>query len=125
MSLDGNAVSLDFLGGGDGVGDRARKRHQGDIIAVAQDTGAAEGNDVVVLRHFFLVLLQLDILDEQDRVIVPQGCLQQAFGVARAGGYSDLQSRHVHEPGFEALGMLRPMPMRLTIGMRITSGTVN
>ena len=47
------------------------------------------------------------VLEDQHRVVVAHGALEQALGVVGRGRGDDLQARDVGEEGLQALGMLR------------------
>src|SRR5438552_12192710 len=80
----------------------------GDVGALAPHDRLAEGNgEVRVLRHLALHVVEGLGLDEDDRIVVADGRLQQALGVHRRGGAHDLQPRHVVEVHLHRLRVLR------------------
>ena len=51
--------------------------------------------------------VQETVLEEQHRVVVVDRAVEQVARVDRQRGEHDLEAGHMHEPGFELLGMLR------------------
>ena len=107
LGLD--AVLLgEHLGGLLGRGGHARDADDGHVGALAADGGLAEVDEVlVVLGDLAALAVEVLVLDEDDRVVVADGRLEQALGVGRRRGHGDQQAGHVQEEGLEAVRVRR------------------
>ncbi len=72
-----------------------RPGDDGDVGAFALHVGHADRNDVVALGHLALRPVEHLALEEDHRVVVPDGRLQQALRVVRRRRRHDLQARDV------------------------------
>jgi len=85
-----------------GIGDDAQ------VAAGAGDAGLAQRNDVVIGGNFFFdAPVKIFVLEEDDRIVVANGGLDEAFGIVGGGGADDFQARSVHEVHFGILRMKR------------------
>ena len=74
---------------------------------VAGDVGLADrGQELGVVGDLALLLVDRQVLDHQHRVVVADGALEQALGVARGGRRDHLEAGHVGEPPVEGLRVL-------------------
>src|ERR1041385_5464874 len=76
-----------------------------EVAALAMHTGLADRNNMLVFRHLFLdAAIQKFVFEKQDRVIVANGRLDQAFGIAGGSGSDYFHSWRMDEVH---LGILR------------------
>ena len=69
--------------------------------------GLAEGDEKFrVVRHLPLAVVEQFVLQEDDRVVVADGALQEPLGVGRGGRVGHVHAGAVHEVGFQRLGVL-------------------
>ncbi len=78
-----------------------------DVAPGAADRRLADRHAIGVRRHRALGLVQQLVLEDQHRVRIVDRREQQALGVVRRRRLHDLEARHVREPRFEALAVLR------------------
>ena len=76
-------------------------------LALAADLGLADRHRVVAFRHRALHLVEQLVLEDHHRIGIGDRREQHALGVMRRRRLDDLQARHMAEPGFEALAVLR------------------
>src|ERR671915_403997 len=87
-------------------GDRpARDADDGHVVALAADGGLAEAHRAAVLGHLAALAVERLVLDEDDRVVVADGGLQQALGVRRRARHRYQETRHVQVERLEAVRM--------------------
>ena len=105
--LDGDAVLGELLGDLEGAVHHAHVGDHGDVGALAADDGLAERDqEVGILRHLALDGVERLRLDEDDRVVVADGRLQEALGIGGCRGPHDLEPGHVVEVRLHALRVL-------------------
>merc|ERR1719225_1571021 len=94
--------------------------HQRDVSPSPLDLGLADGQDKVGLHHGVVHVescaVQQLVLQEDNGVGVPDGCLQKTLAVLRVIGRDDLKPRAVSIPGSEALGMLSSDALGAAVG---------
>ena len=78
----------------------------GGGVARTLDVGETHRDGVVAVRDRAFDEIELLVLEEDDRVVVADGGLEQALGVGRGGGHADLQAGDVGEPGLQRLRVL-------------------
>ena len=71
------------------------------------DVRHAQGNQVLTLGNFAARAIKHFRLDENNRIVVADGSLEQTLGVCRRGGSHNFQPRHMAEPRFQRLRVLR------------------
>jgi hypothetical protein len=77
------------------------------VTTLAFHVGLAQRYDVLSLRHLALGVVEHLAFDEDHRVVVPDGALEQTLRVGWRGRHDDLESRNVGVPALERLGVLR------------------
>ena len=78
-------------------------------LPLRADVGLADRDDVVLVRQVFLdAPVEVLVLDEEHRVVVADGGLEQALGVVRRRRRDDLEARAVHEHGLGVQRVVRP-----------------
>src|SRR5881396_2197784 len=84
----------------------------GQILPLAGDPRLADGSeDLLLFRQRLLdPAVQPFVLEVDDRIVVPDGGLDQALRVPRRGGIDDLQARRVKEGRLRVLRMERTAP---------------
>src|SRR5690606_2841957 len=87
----------------------------GEISAFALYFGGAERNEILLLRNFALVAVENGIFEEEDRIVVPDGGLEQTLDVIRGGGHDDLHAGVIGEDIFRSVGV-RGANIGATIG---------
>src|SRR6478752_6327608 len=80
-----DAGGLQFGGRLDGLADHPAHRDDGDVVALADHVGLAERNGVTLLRNRAGHVVHGLVLQENDRVIVPDRLDEKAFHLVRAG----------------------------------------
>ena len=105
--LDIDALAGQLLGGLQRVVHLAGVGHDADVGALALHVGHAERNGVFILGHGAAHGVDGLVLEEYDHVVLANGRFQQALGVVGRRAGDHLEPRHVREPGFEALSVLR------------------
>ena len=75
------------------------------------DIGLAQGDDVLLVRDRALGHVEQLVLDEDDRVVVADGGLEQAAGVVGSRGHDHLEPGDVVEERLQALGVLGGKPV--------------
>ena len=68
------------------------------VLALALELGLAERDDVLVVRHFALGVVEHLAFEEAHRVVVADGGLEQSLGVVRRAGRDHLEAGDVREP---------------------------
>src|SRR5690606_17586919 len=74
--------------------------------ALALDVGNTDGCEVVLIRNLALDVVEHLTLDEDHRVIIANGALQQALGISRSGRHHDLEAGYMSVPALERLRVL-------------------
>src|SRR5881409_1023688 len=84
----------------------------GQVLPLAGDPRLADGSeDLLLFRQRLLdPAVQPFVLEVDDRIVVPDGGLDQALRVPRRGGIDDLQARRVKEGRLRVLRMERTAP---------------
>src|SRR6266480_4028060 len=84
----------------------------GQVLPLAGDPRLADGGeDLLLFRQRLLdPAVQPFVLEVDDRIVVPDGGLDQALRVPRGGGIDDLQARRVKEGRLRVLRMERTAP---------------
>ena len=109
--LDADALPLQLGGGAQRPGHHGLGSHQGDVGAGPLDHGLADGDGIGRLRHGHrLGQVKQLVLEENHRVVVPDGGGQQPLGLVGRGGGHHHQARNVGEPRLQALAVLRGQP---------------
>jgi hypothetical protein len=79
----------------------------GAVVALTLELGHAERDHELLVRHLALDVVEHLALDEDHRVVVADGALEQALGVGRRAGRHHLEPRDVGVPRLERLRVLR------------------
>ena len=66
----------------------------------------ANGADSAFLRPGPLAAVEQFVLEDDHRIVIPDGALEQAFGIISGGRRQHFQARHVNKKGFETLSVL-------------------
>ncbi len=98
LGLD--ALLLKLLRGLEGIGHADAIGDDGDVLALAVDARLADRHgEVVELRHRERLSVKNLVFEEDHRVRIADGALEQALGVGRHVGRDHLEARHVRVPG--------------------------
>ncbi len=104
--LDGDAFTLQGLGGGERLVGHPRHRDDCDVGARTHHGGPANREDVSGWRLRALHAVEQPVLDEDDGVRVADRGAQESVGVCRCRRHDHAQARDVGEQGLEALRVL-------------------
>ena len=78
------------------------------VMTFADNARLAQGYNVIVSGNFILNSpIKIFVLEENNRIVIADRRLDQAFGVVGAGGANYLQARRMNEPHLRVLGMKR------------------
>ena len=77
-----------------------------NVVAFALDVGDAEGNEIIAFRHRPFHAVKPLRFDEEDRVVVADGRLEHALGIAGRRRINHVKTGDVTKNGFERLRML-------------------
>ncbi|KAI6756497.1 hypothetical protein HG531_014112 [Fusarium graminearum] len=116
-----NAVLLlEVLSGNQRLADSAAEGHDGQVLAGSLNLGLAEGNNEVVLLgslgHGEALTIHQLVLENNDRVRVTDGGLQETLGILGAPGRNDLETGNAAVPGGVVLGVLSSNTSSKTVG---------
>src|SRR5512135_3730974 len=101
-----HALPGELLGGLERHGHRLRVADDGDVGAGALHVGPPQRNQVLAVRDLALQVVEHLAFDEDHRVVVPDGALEQPLGVRRRRRHHDLEARDVGVVALECLGVL-------------------
>ena len=74
--------------------------------SVALEVGDTDRNEVFLVRHLTLDVIQHLALEEAHRIVVANRALEQALGIVRRAWRDDLEAGDMGEPGLERLRVL-------------------
>ena len=77
------------------------------MVAFPFEVGNAEGDEVLLVRHVTLRVVQHLAFEEAHGVVVADRAFEQALGVVRRAWRDNLQARNMGQPRFERLRVLR------------------
>jgi hypothetical protein len=86
---------------------RLRVTDDGHVTARPLDVGLAQRNDVLPFGNLALHVVEHLALDEDDRIVVSDGALEEALGVGRCRRHDDLETGDVGVIALEGLRVLR------------------
>ena len=77
------------------------------MVALALEVGLAERDEVLLVGHLALGVVEHLALEHADRVVVADRALEQPLRVVRRAGRDDLEAGDVREPALPRLRVLR------------------